>query len=216
MSSSPITLDDIAAGQQTLTRSVQDIYTGQQTISKDVQSLKDGQQSLKGDVQGLTQKYDGLAKNVQGLTKNYESLNGGQQSLTAKLDNLTELVTAGFDTINDRFDRLETRVDRLEAQYKRLETQYDRLELRISSLGTIQQETTDRLGKVTGNHQALYADVVELYKMAAETKRRYSQQLIQDRALASRLQRVEASIRKLAAHSGLSYKKTSPTGLTCW
>jgi archaellum component FlaC len=181
MSSKPITLEDI--------------YTGQQAMAQDIRDLKH-------DVKGLTEQYHGLSEDVQVFTKNYHSLSKDVRVLTSKLNGLTELVAAGFETMNDRFDRLEARVDNLE-------TQYERLELRMGTLESLYYRAAEQPEQRTGNYQALYNDVVELYKMAAETKRHYSKQLLQDRALASRLQKVEVGIRKLAgrrrtdlAHTG--------------
>jgi len=93
-----------------------------------------------------------------------------RDEMSRQLTALTELVAAGFETMDERFDRLETRADKLEERLKRLETRMNRVERQLRDL-------SGQVDQLDGRVSALQADVVALYRMNGETRHQFAARL---------------------------------------
>lgn len=139
--------------------------------------------------------------------------------LDAKIDELAELVIAGFGTMNQRFDRLESRMDVLEVSMQKVEGRLSVVEARISnvevklsnvadkveSIEQRQIEHNDWLQRLDGRLAGVENDVKELYDMTAETRKQFALQLKKQPEQEKRLRKVEVFARAAARKTGVAF-----------
>ena len=122
-----------------------------------------------------------------------------------QIANLTELVVAGFETMNERFDRLEARVGKLEVRMDSIEGKLLAVEARLFTVERKQREAADWLQRLDGRLAGFESDVKELYGMAAETRKDFTAHLKKYPELDARLQKVERFARTAARKTGISF-----------
>ena len=112
-------------------------------------------------------------------------------SLNTKIDHLTDLMIAGFDTMNGRFDRLEERMDRIEARMDHMEARMDALEATQRETNTRLSGIEDRLDHLEGLAETAASDIKELYGMISEFRRDFQEKLRHDAAVQQRIKNLE-------------------------
>ncbi|MDB5171032.1 MAG: hypothetical protein JWO35_726 [Candidatus Saccharibacteria bacterium] len=146
----------------------------------------------------------------------FETMNDRFDRLEARVDRLEvrmDALEAAQQETNDRLTKLESGQQSLEAGYQSLEVGYQSLHAaqletnqRLGRIESAQIETNVRLDLIEGTQLAHYADIKELYRLLAETKRRYSKQLSLNADLNKRVLRVERFANEVAARTGVPYK----------